>query len=89
MVRAFLPRMLEMDKGSVVSLCSIAGQAGAPHMVPYREATLKWHRTNWFEFTFFERTLFYAHAFYAHGLLSARIKKNSIFLAYVARVHVF
>ena len=27
--------MLEMDKGSVVSLCSIAGHAGAPHMVPY------------------------------------------------------
>ena len=35
MIREFLPSMVEKDKGSLVSMCSIAGHAGCPYMVPY------------------------------------------------------
>ena len=35
MIREFLPSMMEKDKGSLVSMCSIAGHAGCPYMVPY------------------------------------------------------
>ena len=35
MLKAFLPRMIEMDRGYVVSLTSVAGYIGAPNMVPY------------------------------------------------------
>ena len=35
MLKTFLPRMIEIDRGYVVSLSSIAGYAGAPNMVPY------------------------------------------------------
>ena len=35
MLKAFLPRMLDMDRGYVVSLASVAGYIGAPNMVPY------------------------------------------------------
>ena len=35
MLKTFLPRMIEMDRGIIVSLTSIAGYVGAPNMVPY------------------------------------------------------
>ena len=35
MLKTFLPRMIEMDRGVIVSLTSIAGYVGAPNMVPY------------------------------------------------------
>ena len=35
MLKTFLPRMIEMDRGVIVSLTSIAGYVGAPNVVPY------------------------------------------------------
>lgn len=34
-LKTFLPRMIEMDRGYVVAMSSIVGHAGAPNMVPY------------------------------------------------------
>ncbi len=34
-MRAFLPRMIEMNKGSIVSMCALGGYAGFPNMLPF------------------------------------------------------
>ena len=34
-LRAFVPAMVENDRGSVVSLCALAGYAGFPNMLPF------------------------------------------------------
>ena len=35
MMQKFLPAMINLNEGSIVSMCSIAGHMGTPYMVPY------------------------------------------------------
>lgn len=35
MTRAFLPAMLKLDHGSIVSMSAVAGYGGLPHMLPF------------------------------------------------------
>ena len=35
MMQKFLPAMINLNDGSIVSMCSIAGHMGTPYMVPY------------------------------------------------------
>lgn len=35
MMQKFLPAMITLNEGSIVSMCSIAGHMGTPYMVPY------------------------------------------------------
>lgn len=35
MVRAFLPRMVQMDRGSIVSVAALGGYGGFPNMIPF------------------------------------------------------
>ena len=35
LIRAFLPRMLAMDRGSIVSMSALAGFVGYPNMLPF------------------------------------------------------
>ena len=34
-LRAFLPAMVKSDRGSVVSICALAGYGGFPNMLPF------------------------------------------------------
>jgi all-trans-retinol dehydrogenase (NAD+) len=34
-LRAFLPRMIANDRGSIVSMSALAGYAGFPNMLPF------------------------------------------------------
>ncbi len=43
MLKTFLPRMVELDKGYVVAMSSIAGHAGTPNLVPYSASKFAIH----------------------------------------------
>ena len=34
-LRAFLPQLIKNDRGSVVSVCALAGYGGFPNMLPF------------------------------------------------------